>query len=66
MQPNQLSYLAAQRQEVTLEDELNRKRLETDGVERHRHLVAVIALYRSFPPFRILHSRAERERVACC
>jgi hypothetical protein len=66
MQPNQITYLAAQRQQTALDDERHRQRLVADQVEKHRYLVAVTALYRALPPVRVLHARANRERPVCC
>jgi hypothetical protein len=66
MQPNRLTYLAAQRQQTALDDERHRQRLAADRVEKHRHLIAVVALYRAFPPLRVLSSRADEERAVCC
>src|SRR3954452_16914590 len=66
MQPNQLTYLAAQGQQTAGDDQLDRQRLVADRVEKNRHLIAVVALYRAFPPIRVLHARTDRERAICC
>jgi hypothetical protein len=66
MQPNHLTYLAAQREQITISDQLDGQRLVADGVGKHRHLATVVALYRALTPLSVRHPRADREESLCC
>ena len=66
MQPNQLTYLAAQREQIPVHNKLDGARPVADGVKKRRHLAAVVALYRALTPLSVRHQRADRERSVCC
>src|SRR3712207_6617947 len=49
-------------EEVALQHERHPQRPVADGLEQHRHLIAVIALHGPLAPLRVVHGRADLPR----